>query len=914
MKSVMVFTIITVLGAAAYAQSGSWNRTGPYVHPTEHATTLFDSKLWVLGGVQEDGFKGSSVAYSSDGATWSIANGAAPWAGRKDHAVVAFQSRLWVFGGDNGLRLRDIWSSPDGITWTQHGTGAPWNIRSGHSVVEHGGELWLMGGSAGSAGPFRNDIWSSPDGVNWTQRPDAPWAGRTEHQCVSFNGRVWVIGGRDATHSMNDVWSSPDGINWVQSSNTAGLTPRSGHIVAGSATQLWLYGGVDESGQNLTDVWTSPDGAVWTLVQTTTTWSPRAGQSGAFFNGKLWIVGGDDNGIPNRDAWTSSDGTGWSLASQSASWSARWDHTLESFNGRLWVVGGTYMDGLMPGTGTAVSAQDIWSSPDGGIWTREVAVAPWGKRTKHQSAVFNNRMWILGGVSNGIANDVWSTVDGVNWVQETAAAPWPPRMYFDVVVFNNRMWVLGGSRANYLVQGDEFKNDVWSTADGVNWVQETASAAWAPRYKHSATVFNNKIWVMGGWQDSLGTGNVLLNDVWSSTDGINWTMETAAAAWPVRCKHSSISHGGHMWVFGGDDHFINSARPTSDVWTSTDGTNWTQQPDAPWPARRSHASVIFNNRLMVAGGSDLGPYGDVWALDLDTPPVITSTPQPAVSVGSLYRYAVHASGAPSPVISAAGLPSWMSLTGRTLHGTPTLADVGTTGTITITATNTYGTVDQQFQVSVMLGPVITSTAPLTARANNAYTYQIVAGGTPAPTYSVTGLPGWLSLNGDTLMGVPSAADIGWTGVIIVIATNSSGTDSQSFQIDVQGVPPQITSTPVYSINEGRSYLYTITATGTPAPVLAVTGLPSWLGFDPATGAFSGTPAHTDIGLSSVITVTASNGWGPDAVQVFTINVEPELKDGGGGSGGGGCVAGQGGLVPVLLVLLALVAHRRRRRA
>ena len=55
------------------------------------------------------------------------------------------------------------------------------------------------------------------------------------------------------------------------------------------------------------------------------------------------------------------------------------------------------------------------------------------------------------------------------------------------------------------------KSDVWSSVDGVTWVEATASAVFSQRIKPSNEVFNSKMWIVGG-QDGGGD----LNDVWHS--------------------------------------------------------------------------------------------------------------------------------------------------------------------------------------------------------------------------------------------------------------------------------------------------------------------------------------------------------------------------------------------------------------
>ncbi|MFC1706712.1 FG-GAP-like repeat-containing protein [Planctomycetota bacterium] len=70
-----------------------------------------------------------------------------------------------------------------------------------------------------------------------------------------------------------------------------------------------------------------------------------------------------------------------------------------------------------------------------------------------------------------------------------------------------------------------------------------------------------------------------------------------------------------------------------------------------------------------------------------TAPTITSTPSAVATVGQVYSYVVTAVGNPAPAISASGLPGWLQCTGSLLEGTPGTADVGLTGSITVTATN-----------------------------------------------------------------------------------------------------------------------------------------------------------------------------------------------------------------------------------
>ena len=145
-------------------------------------------------------------------------------------------------------------------------------------------------------------------------------------------------------------------------------------------------------------------------------------------------------------------------------------------------------------------------------------------------------MWLLGGIESyyfgdqrSVKNDVWSSTDGKEWRQETAAAPWAPRAYHQAVSLNDRLYVFGGG--NY-VPRHFAKNDVWSSADGKEWREETAAAPWAARLWFSAVVYRGRMWVLGGWSKDKDNHG----DVWHSADGgDSWQMitDTLPEIWGV---------------------------------------------------------------------------------------------------------------------------------------------------------------------------------------------------------------------------------------------------------------------------------------------------------------------------------------------------------------------------------------------
>ena len=82
---------------------------------------------------------------------------------------------------------------------------------------------------------------------------------------------------------------------------------------------------------------------------------------------------------------------------------------------------------------------------------------------------------------------------GSTWTQATSAAAWPARDAHTTVVFNNKMWVIGGVSGSTTCL-----HDVWYSSDGATWTQATSAAGWSIRHALTSVVFDYKIWIMGG--------------------------------------------------------------------------------------------------------------------------------------------------------------------------------------------------------------------------------------------------------------------------------------------------------------------------------------------------------------------------------------------------------------------------------
>ena len=67
---------------------------------------------------------------------------------------------------------------------------------------------------------------------------------------------------------------------------------------------------------------------------------------------------------------------------------------------------------------------------------------------------------------------------------------------------------------------------------------ENGQLDWAPRRGHTAVVYEDKIFLIGG-----DTGSGVAADVWSSSDGAHWELVWSEKLCCSRIGHSVVVHG-----------------------------------------------------------------------------------------------------------------------------------------------------------------------------------------------------------------------------------------------------------------------------------------------------------------------------------------------------------------------------------
>ncbi|WEM43738.1 Ig-like domain-containing protein [Photobacterium sp. DA100] len=283
----------------------------------------------------------------------------------------------------------------------------------------------------------------------------------------------------------------------------------------------------------------------------------------------------------------------------------------------------------------------------------------------------------------------------------------------------------------------------------------------------------------------------------------------------------------------------------------------------------------------------LGPFS-LEVVNVNDAPTISGTPATSVNQGASYSFTPVASDIDSDALTFGidNLPAWASFNTASgqLSGTPSNDDVGTTANIVIRVSDGNETVSlAAFNLEVVNvndAPVISGTPATSVNQDASYSFTPVASDidNDALAFSIDNLPAWASFNTATgqLSGTPSNDDVGTTSNIVIHV--SDGNESASlvaFNLEVVNVndAPTISGTPATSVQQDASYSFTPVASDidNDALTFGIDNLPVWASFNTASGVLSGTPSNDDVGTTSNIVITVSDGT--ETVSLVAFNLE-----------------------------------------
>jgi hypothetical protein len=492
---------------------------------------------------------------------------------------------------------------------TLPGGGTGVGIMSGTVYANY---LYLIGGVNSSQLDMKTIIYAKIDNNNnivttsqtgdtttstgWVESPNEMIVGRRRAAAFGYNGYIYVVGGYDVTEgeladiefikvnvSDGSLGSATEGfqVSAVSINHRWGLTmpvSNSYAYVIGGCTDgnspSCNSGGPTNNVQTF-QIYNNDSGApagFSTAANTYSTDSNRVGASATVLNGKLYIAGGctstgDCTAASNNVSYTSIDAYGdlgtWSSTTSSLPANRTW--------GKLVTAGGSlYYLGGQSNTATDERAEVYYATPSGSgdisSWSTASNGLP-SARTKFGAAVWNNRIYVTGGLNTSASPT--STVyvspqlnsgDNITSAWSTSSTNFNVnRSGATAIAYANNLYVIGGKDglSDYL-SDVQFAKINSSDGSISSWSYTTSLPI--PLSLTNGFAANGYIYLMGG-RSGVGSCSprMLVAPISANTTIASGNNPTGVGAWyETNQKFSGDRYGaasayydGTAYVMGG---------------------------------------------------------------------------------------------------------------------------------------------------------------------------------------------------------------------------------------------------------------------------------------------------------------------------------------------------------------------------
>jgi len=226
------------------------------------------------------------------------------------------------------------------------------------------------------------------------------------------------------------------------------------------------------------------------------------------------------------------------------------------------------------------------------------------RRAYHKAVVHENKIYLTGGFNGTAFNDCW-VYDGI-WhkvCDNIGGARYGHAMYS----FNNKLWIVGGFNNATLL------NDCWVSSEGTHWDRVVTGYNLLSRYFSGFCVYDKRMWLIGGFD-----GTAAIRDCYSSVDGFTWERQSVPPDFPAVCGHTVTVFDNKMVLLGGGTAWSQRtlAGVTAKLWYSFTGQEWINGADDLEIARGLHFAFAWTHkqRLMAGCGVDAAAvrYADLW--------------------------------------------------------------------------------------------------------------------------------------------------------------------------------------------------------------------------------------------------------------------------------------------------------------
>lgn len=279
----------------------------------------------------------------------------------------------------------------------------------------------------------------------------------------------------------------------------------------------------------------------------------------------------------------------WTKLLDSAAWRKNYNFQMFSCNDTIWTF---HPDGN-------------WYSIDGKNWTKALLPNSISNLAFLDYVQFKGAVYGLGYFKGNIEQhefrpEIYRTIDFKSWTTLSKTSNLPKRFFYHPFVFNNKIWMIGGEDKNTKY------SDIWSSEDAITWTKHKENLPFGKRSGSVIVTLNNTLYLLN-------------NDVWRSTDGLNWELVTAEIVKGEEIfGYSAQVFDNKIWLLGCN----RNGQFSSQILFSSDGKSWQTQ-TAPWLPRGGIAATVHNNKIYMTGGKYGGTPNhpqfrydnDLWTLE-----------------------------------------------------------------------------------------------------------------------------------------------------------------------------------------------------------------------------------------------------------------------------------------------------------
>lgn len=323
----------------------------------------------------------------------------------------------------------------------------------------------------------------------------------------------------------------------------------------------------------------NPEAVQWNQASPNAFDAAYTSQEYFYLNGKHFMIVGKPK-MEESKLYSSADGKTWSEETITGDFPVGVNHNVVVQNGTAYIVG--YLEMTDPyGLGDPqyfqqTLGEDLYTTTDGLTWTKTAGVLTegegWSKTYKGRintpSFSLNGTLYAVGGNTSvfgsfsggkptgslfyppaGVDGTTLISTDGSTFTASAEyTAEMPKRVFAAHYVYKNAMYIAGGLNVDGIPL-----SDVWTSTDGVNWTL-VSDGAFTPRLKSSTVVHNDKIWMIGGLlADGTCTSEILV----SEDAGATWAPVSEEKALPTtftpRCNANvSVDSNGNLYIMGGE--------------------------------------------------------------------------------------------------------------------------------------------------------------------------------------------------------------------------------------------------------------------------------------------------------------------------------------------------------------------------